>query len=53
MERVNAMFNVPDEMLFHCCIPLGYPRGRFGPLNRKPVLSVSSRDRFGNDTGWE
>ena len=52
-ERVHEAFAIPESMQVVYCVPLGYPRGRFGPLNRKPVLSVSSRDRFGNDTGWE
>ena len=52
-ERVHEAFGIPETMQVVYCIPLGHPRGRFGPLNRKPVPSVSSRDRFGNATGWE
>ena len=33
MDRVNAMFDVPDGAEFHCCVPLGYPRGNFGLTN--------------------
>ena len=36
MERVYAMFEIPTDVEFHCCIPLGYPRGRFGPTKRYP-----------------
>ena len=53
MERVNAMFNVPDEMLFHCCIPLGYPRGNFGPTSRLPTSETTSWDRWGNSPPWK
>ena len=28
MERVYSMFEIPPEAEFHCCIPLGYPRGK-------------------------
>ena len=52
-ERVHKIFSIPESMQVVYCVPLGYPRGRFGPLNRKPVPSVSSRDRFGEATGWE
>ena len=52
-ERVHEAFAIPESMQVVYCVPLGYPRGRFGPLNRKPVPSVSSRDRFGDPTGWE
>ena len=24
------MFTIPKDATFHCCVPLGYPRGRFG-----------------------
>jgi nitroreductase len=34
MERVHALLVVPDKVEFHLCIPLGYPRGQFGPTNR-------------------
>lgn len=37
MERFHAMFNIPANVSFHFCIPMGYPRGNFGPVNRKPV----------------
>jgi nitroreductase len=53
MERVNAMFGVPDEMAFHCCIPLGYPRGNFGPTSRLPTSTTTSWDRWGQSPPWK
>jgi nitroreductase len=53
MERVNAMFGVPGEMVFHCCIPLGYPRGRFGPTSRLPTSATTSWDRWGAAPPWK
>ena len=47
MERVYAMFGVPAEMVFHCCIPLGYPRGRFGPTVRFPTSPDHLLERLG------
>ena len=29
-------------------IPLGWPRGRYGPTTRRPVAEVTHLDRFGN-----
>ena len=52
MDRVNAMFDVPDEMFCHCCIPLGYPRGRFGPTSRLPTSVTTSWDRWGESPPW-
>jgi nitroreductase len=53
MGRVNAMFNVPEEMVFHCCIPLGYPRGNFGPTSRLPTSATTSWGSWGNPPPWK
>lgn len=53
MDRVNAMFGVPEEMAFHCCVPIGYPRGRFGPTSRFPTSATTSWDRWGNPPPWK
>ena len=52
MDRVHAMFGVPAEMAFHCCIPLGYPRGRFGPTARYPTSRTTSWNDWGNPPPW-
>jgi nitroreductase len=31
-----------------CIVPLGWPRGRYGPTTRKPVEEVAHLDRYGN-----
>lgn len=53
MDRVNAMFGVPDDMVFHCCIPLGYPRGKFGPTSRLPTSATTSWGRWGAAPPWK
>jgi nitroreductase len=52
LERVYALLNVPAEMEFHLCIPLGYPRGKFGPTQRVPASEVTFRDRWGTPAPW-
>ena len=52
MERVYAMFEIPPEVEFHCCIPLGYPRGRFGPTRRFPTLETTSWERWNARPPW-
>jgi hypothetical protein len=32
-------------------MPIGYPRGKFGPVQRRPVAEVACLDRFG--TPWK
>ena len=53
MDRVYAMFAVPAEMVFHCCIPLGYPRGRFGPTARYPTSHTTSWNEWASPPPWE
>ncbi|MCH9674792.1 MAG: nitroreductase family protein [Gammaproteobacteria bacterium] len=53
MGRVNAMFGIPDDMVFHCCIPLGYPRGNFGPTSRLPTSETTYWDKWGSPPPWK
>ena len=46
-NRVHGLFDIPQSAQVVYCIPLGYPKGRFGPTDRKSVSSVSSYDRWG------
>jgi nitroreductase len=52
MERVRALLGVPAEVEFHLCIPLGYPRGRFGPTQRKPTAETTFLNRWGGPAPW-
>ena len=52
MERVYAMFGIPEKVAFHCCIPLGYPRGRFGPTRRFPTSETTSWNRWSAKPPW-
>jgi nitroreductase len=52
MERFNAMFKVPPGIAFHCCIPLGYPQGHFGPARRKPSAEIAFFNKWGTPVPW-
>jgi nitroreductase len=52
LERVYALLGIPSEMEFHLCIPLGYPRGKFGPTQRKPAAEVTYLNRWGAPVDW-
>jgi nitroreductase len=52
IDRVYALLGVPPEMEFHLCIPLGYPRGRFGPTRRIPASEVTYLDRWAAPAPW-
>ena len=51
-ERVHELFDVPSEMRFHACVPLGYPRGRFGTTQRLPTAATTYGDRWGDAPPW-
>ena len=51
MERFHAMFGIPENVDFHFCIPMGYPKGNFGPVRRKPVGEIAHWGRWGEVRG--
>jgi hypothetical protein len=46
------MFDIPKEMTFHFCIPLGYPAVPYGPSKRKPTTETTSFNRWGGTVPW-
>jgi nitroreductase len=52
MERVYALLGIPAEMEFHLCIPLGYPRGRFGPTQRLATAETTYLNHWGAPVPW-
>jgi nitroreductase len=52
LERVYALLGIPPEMDFHLCIPLGYPRGNFGPTQRRPTKETTYFNRWSAHVPW-
>lgn len=52
MDRVRSLLGVPEEIDFHLCIPLGYPRGKFGPTQRLPTAETTYLNGWGNPVPW-
>jgi nitroreductase len=48
----RSLFGVPDRIGFHFAIPLGYPRGRFGPTSRKPTAETTYWNEWGEAVPW-
>ena len=46
-ERAHRLFGIPDNFQIVYCLPLGYPKGSFGSVQRKPLNEVCSYDRWG------
>ena len=47
-QEIKDMLGLPEYIETVCLTPLGYPRGRFGPTDRKPASDVSSYNRWGS-----
>ncbi len=45
---IRRALGLPFSITPCAVIPLGWPRGRYGPTTRKPVHEVVSFDRYGN-----
>ncbi len=53
MDRFRTMFKIPADTAFHFCIPLGYPRGSFGPNVRKPTSETTFLNAWGSPVPWK
>jgi len=52
MERFNELFGIPKGTQFHFCIPLGYPKGHFGPTSRKPTTETTFLNTWASPVPW-
>jgi len=52
MDRFHAMFDVPKDMTFHFCIPLGYAAVKYGPSRRKPIAETTSWNGWAGAVPW-
>ncbi len=53
MDRFHRMFGIPEDVAFHFCVPLGYPKGDFGPNVRKPTSETTFLNRWGSRVPWK
>jgi nitroreductase len=47
-DEVKAVLGIPDDVQTFAMMPIGWPRGRFGPVSRRPVAEVAFADHWGN-----
>ena len=46
-HRSRRLLGLPFNVQPVCMVPMGWPRGRYGPTTRRPVGDVVHLDRFG------
>ncbi len=51
-DEVRALLGIPPEVETAALIPLGYPRGRFGPTQRRPTAETTFFDHWGVAPPW-
>lgn len=47
-DALKQKLGIPDTMEVAAMIPMGYPKGKFGPVTRRPVEEVIHWDHWGN-----
>ena len=45
-DEVKAVLGIPDDVQTFAMMPIGYPRGKFGPLTRRPIVEVARVDHW-------
>jgi nitroreductase len=45
-DEVKAVLGLPDDVQTYALMPIGYPRGKFGPLTRRALSEVVHADRW-------
>lgn len=48
LATARRVLGLPMNVTPACVVPLGWPRGRYGPTTRRPVGDVVHLERFGN-----
>jgi nitroreductase len=48
VTSARKILGLPLSVTPCCIVPLGWPRGRYGPTTRKPVQEVTHLDAYGN-----
>jgi nitroreductase len=46
-DELKSILHLPADISTYALIPIGYPRGRFGPVQRIPVEEVTCMNRWG------
>lgn len=51
-EDLHAYFEIPQEYGVVVTMPIGYPKGKFGPVRRRPPEELTFSERWGQRL-WE
>jgi nitroreductase len=46
-DEVRQILNLPPDIQSYALLPVGYPKGKHGPISRKPLNEVACLDSYG------
>jgi len=46
-DEAREILNLPPDVQTYALMPVGYPKGKHGPITRKPVSEVACLDSYG------
>jgi nitroreductase len=46
-DEVRQILNLPPDVQSYALMPVGYPKGKHGPISRKPLKEVACLDTYG------
>jgi len=46
-DETREILNLPADVLSYALMPVGYPKGKHGPISRKPLSEVACLDSYG------
>lgn len=53
MDAWRELFSVPEDVVLHFTIPMGYPAGNFGPTKRRPTWETTSLNGWNQPVPWK
>lgn len=51
-SELNALLGVPENAIIHATITLGHPKGRHGPVRRRPLSELVFENGWGLSPSW-
>ena len=45
-DELHELFGVPEGVAMVALIPIGFPKGKFGPVRRTPAAALTHFDRW-------
>ena len=52
-QELKDILGVPDDVVFGCMLPIGYPVGKHGSKTRRPVEEVTYSEQWGQPVAFD